>query len=524
MTSTGSAGETTSSVGDLGPERRMTRWVALIAIVAAGLMSVGSVDFCLDDAWIHLSYAKSLRLGDGPSYNPLDRELGFSSPLWMMLLSLLPVTSAPVVSAKTAGILLHALTAVLAGNLAISIGARAASIDQPMPLGSLGLLSGAFVAVQPTLLQAATSGMEVPLAAATLLAAMLAIVEDARPLAFLLGAAAALSRPECGPPLLAFAAVLSIRRTSAAPLLAPLGAAAGVGLWSWYCRAAQGSPWPNTRYAKASAWSLDGLEYLAEEVFTRQPWLLGITGLVAVGILCLAARTNRGLTGVGAIAAAYVVGTLAVAVSRPLHPGVGFYEWRYFTPLDPLPYVLVCLGLTRVSPRAALGLALPVVLVTGLLLPQTHERQRRQEQSISRLHTEVAMWVAREVDPRATLVVEGAGALRFHTPRTMHIVDALGLNDHELIHAGSDAARVCLIADRAPDLFVLPDNVLAPLSGVFQFEEVQTFHEPDYALVSPAHPLTVHVLRSHGLRAPWTTRCETLRAEAASGRAHPKTP
>ena len=73
-------------------------------------------------------------------------------------------------------------------------------------------------------------------------------------------------------------------------------------------------------------------------------------------------------------------------------------------------------------------------------------------------------------------------------------------------------------------MFVLPDNVLAPLSRVFELEELRDFHEPDYALVSPSHPLIVHVLRSHGLRDPWTARCEVLRAEAPSEDAPSKTP
>src|SRR5690606_18764685 len=63
----------------------------LLGAIMAGLMVFGLVDFTLDDAYIHLAYAKSLRLGEGLSYNPGDYETGFSSPLWVALLAVWPI-------------------------------------------------------------------------------------------------------------------------------------------------------------------------------------------------------------------------------------------------------------------------------------------------------------------------------------------------------------------------------------------------------------------------------------------------
>ena len=40
----------------------------------------------LDDAWIHLVYARSLSVGLPFHYNPGQPEAGFSSPLWEILL------------------------------------------------------------------------------------------------------------------------------------------------------------------------------------------------------------------------------------------------------------------------------------------------------------------------------------------------------------------------------------------------------------------------------------------------------
>ena len=63
--------------------------VALCAVVPA-LPRLVTSDFCLDDAYIHLSYVKSLHLGEGLSYNPHDLETGMSSPLWVFVLALIP--------------------------------------------------------------------------------------------------------------------------------------------------------------------------------------------------------------------------------------------------------------------------------------------------------------------------------------------------------------------------------------------------------------------------------------------------
>ncbi|MGB1700971.1 MAG: hypothetical protein ACPHRO_13515, partial [Nannocystaceae bacterium] len=85
-----------------------------------------------------------------------------------------------------------------------------------------------------------------------------------------------------------------------------------------------------------------------------------------------------------------------------------------------------------------------------------------------------------------------------------------GLNDHEIIHAASDAARVCVIAERAPDFFVLPDHIARNLSRAFEFEEQEAFLEPDFAQVDRPYPAVVRVLRSHGLRESWRRRCAEM--------------
>src|SRR5689334_16996580 len=99
--------------------------------IAAGLLAfglglwfaLGGHDVCLDDAFIHLDYALSLKRGEGLSYNPFDWETGSSSPLWALVLALWPWGTDPVLSVKLLGVLLHgalsALTALVARELAL---------------------------------------------------------------------------------------------------------------------------------------------------------------------------------------------------------------------------------------------------------------------------------------------------------------------------------------------------------------------------------------------------------------------
>ncbi len=498
-----------------GPERASARWALVFALTAAGLFSLGANDFCLDDAWIHLSYAKSLRLGEGPSYNPYDGELGFSSPLWMLLLSLAPIQTSPVLWSKLLGALCHAGTAFLASLLVIRLGAARARLEDPKPLRSMGLLAGALVAFQPDLVQGATSGMEVALTAMLCVGATYALLREATPLAFILGFAAALARPES----VAFLALVGLWRAvstrSVKPLAPAIGGAVAVGMWSLYCWTSFGVPWPNTKYAKAAAPGVEGLSYLVEMVLPRQPWLVALTGVFLMGRVLLLDRRRRASASLsGALVLGWIGTVTLIALSRPLHVGVDFFEWRYFAPFAWIPYVVICVSIGDSRVRGVIALMTPISVATLVLLVTTHARQQRQERNVTNLHTAPARWVARNVPARATVVVEGAGALRFHTPRTMKIVDALGLNDHEIVHAPSSAERVCIIAARAPDYFVLPDNIARNLADAFQFEQVEVFLEPDFAQVDRAYPLAVRVLRSHGLHDKWRTRCDRITESA----------
>jgi hypothetical protein len=493
------------------------RTIALVvALGVAALMISGSRDFPLDDAWIHLAYAKSLRLGEGLSYNPHDWETGFSSPLWVVLLAVWPSTASPVLAVKLLGALLHGLCAWLGTQIVLDLSAARASLERPFPRMSLSLLAGVLVATSPPLVEAATSGMEVPLAAALLLASVWAMIAGRVRGAGLLAALAVWARPEALPFTLVAAGMLAIAPRLAAVRRAAIAAIAGsvsaMVAWSAYCLARTGRPWPNTQVVKGSGGGLAGLGYVADAVLPWQPWLVGITGVV---LLFLALRREGRAPGgeLRAIVIATIVTAIAIAITRPLHPGTTFYEARYFAPLAAMIPPCLVFGLPERPRWLGPALVLPIAGVTGLQLADVRASARAHEDDTELLHTRVAAWVAAELPPDAVVAVEGAGAMRWATPRTMTIVDLVGLNDHEAADLHHDrAGKLCHFVRRRPTHFVLPAPWVPLYAPVFVLAPVARFDDPAYTQVEPAAPLTVLVLAVTGVRPEWLDRCEAGRA------------
>jgi hypothetical protein len=504
-----------------GPQRATgesgARTISLVvALGVAALMIAGSNDFALDDAWIHLAYAKSLRLGEGFSYNPHDWETGFSSPLWVLLLTVWPTSASPVVAVKLLGALLHGLCAWLGAQLVLDLSAARATPEHPLPRMSLSLLAGVLVATSPPLVEAATSGMEVPLAAALILATAWAMIGGRVRSAALLAALAVWARPEALPWTIVAAGTLAIAprlpTVRRACIAAIAGGASALAVWSGWCLAWSGRPWPNTQLIKGAGGGLAGLSFLAEAVLPWQPWLVGITGVV---LLSIALRREAATPGreLRAIVIATLVTTIAIAVTRPLHVGTTFYEARYFAPLAVAIPPCLALGLPARPRWLGPALVLPIAVVTGLQLADVRAIARAHEQDTELLHTRVASFVAAELPGDAVVAVEGAGALRYFTPRSMTIVDLVGLNDRVAAGLHRDrTAKLCHFVRRRPTHLVIPAAWVELYAPVFALAPVARFDDPQYTQVEPAAPLTVLVLAVRGVHPDWWRRCTAGRA------------
>lgn len=479
---------------------------ALMAVLFGLAFALGGDDFCLDDAWIHLSYAKSVSLGDGLSYNPGDHETGFSSPLWVLCLLVWPTGSAPVLSVKLLGVLLHALSAWLACTLALELGRRRATLESPQPLASMGLVAGLLVASQTSALRGATSGMEVSLCAALLLATGLAALRRRWVIAFCLAGLAVWARPEALAFLTALGVGLAVLERERGALLLPVGGGLALGAWIAYCLLVSGYAWPNTFYVK-TAGEGDSLAYLVDEVLTGEAWFVGLGG-IALGAAALRReyKARRYFAIVWFLA--WGAGMLAIALSRPLHPGVLFFESRYFFILSAPPLLLVALGLPEFR-RVLAALALAAVFaLNGLGAVASHERMRDQERSVSLLHTTPAKALATMLPEDARILVEGAGATRYFARRTAEVVDALGLNRRSIAHAPDDRAKACELVRAAPTHALLPDHIARPLAQVFEWRPLRAYFDPDYSMVRSRHPMRVQLYEIGQVRKGWRERCQ----------------
>ncbi|HEX9747829.1 MAG TPA: hypothetical protein VGB86_05420, partial [Methylomirabilota bacterium] len=128
--------------------------------LAGGL---GVEAFPLDDAWIHMQFARNLAEGRGFSYNPGVPVSGSTAPLWTLALGgAFAVLGSHPVLAKVLGIAATLGSAWLAGRLALIWAGRR----------DLALLASVLVALAGPMVWGALSGMEVTLAAFLVTAAL----------------------------------------------------------------------------------------------------------------------------------------------------------------------------------------------------------------------------------------------------------------------------------------------------------------------------------------------------------------
>ncbi len=115
------------------------------------LSVAGHLGFPLDDAWIHLKFARNFSDGLGFCFNPGEPVAGSTGPLWTALLglhlSLFGPSPGPV---KVLGLLLLFASALMTGRVARQLGANSA--------GAVG--AATLLVVTPRMQWAALSGME----------------------------------------------------------------------------------------------------------------------------------------------------------------------------------------------------------------------------------------------------------------------------------------------------------------------------------------------------------------------------
>ena len=257
--------------------RAHPEWLAWtgIALFALVVGRVNEPPALYDDAAITFRYAERLADGDGLTYNDHEHVMGFSNPLWTLILGAARVLGLPMIgTARALSLVLLMVSAVLAAMIA----RRLSNLGGGIAAGVL--LVGTVVYVQQV-----TSGMEVGLTTTLGLAAVLAAWHRREVLTGVLLGFAVLSKFEAGLLCVPLAAGWwwAFRKP---PWRMALAAVAVVAPWALFATVYYGSPIPNSFTTKL------GDQYRA---FDRA-WVLKqadlTLGVLAVGFSAL--RIVRG--------------------------------------------------------------------------------------------------------------------------------------------------------------------------------------------------------------------------------------
>ena len=409
----------------------------------------------LDDAWIHLVYARSLATLHGFAYNPGQLETGSTSPLWAVLL--VPASWAARLFG-TSVVIPAKLTSVLA---AVSTSVGAARLVRGLGFGlAAELTAGLAIAFDPALAFAQVSGMEVMLASALALWALGDLAAERFGMASLWAALAPLARPEMALVTLLVLSVAEWRMHQRqvplrARLLVLIPTVALVGGWILYCLFVSGYPLPSTFYVKFASrqdYLAHNLEIIFTQVLPSWPWFAHGTGFVLWGVGAVALY-RRGL--VARLTATFpLVFFLAAAGSRLINESSPFYWQRYLLPAHALLLLTLGVGAAAAvawvwqgrhrawAPAHAIGMA---VLVLGSLfdLPATLHRSADlfawNCQNIEELNVAMAKWLRDNTPAYEPIAVTDAGAARYFGDRP--IIDLIGLNDHRYLHHERERER-----------------------------------------------------------------------------------
>jgi len=509
------------------------RWIGLGHVLLVAVAAFGAAwyftlvewhrtfwGFPLDDAWIHLQFAKNIGHGLGFSYNPGIQVAGSTAPLWTLVLAVPAVLRLdPIVSAKVIGLLLTIVAALLAGEVARWLsGSRVA-----------GLYAALVLVLSPRMTWGSLSGMEVGLYTALSVGAVLAYLralESGRPWWGLLAGLAGTARPETFIvfPILALDwTIRSLRGQLPAPrfltfiqpmALFAIPAAAFVAL----NYSTSGHPLPLTFYAKTygmgtvpsmleGRWH-DALNYARwypfEFLYQMLAWCEKEFPDLALGAL-VGAFALVGFTGsTTRRPGAYLL--LTVLVAAPILKGLAapepplmVHEGRYLFHLLTIFVVVAVIGVLELRRFVRPGWIIPLFMVAviarlGLALFDGAADYAAKVKNINDLQIATARWLQKTTTPEARIATNDIGAIAYFSGR--FIIDTEGLITPEAIHPKRMRRLVPFLESQRPDLLIIfPEWYPEIVARTDLFHEVYRIHAKQEAAGAPDLVM---------FRMPWT--------------------
>lgn len=386
--------------------------IPLLILLATRLAAWLAIGGGAEDAYITYRYAHHLAAGNGLVYNPGERVMGFSSPLWAVWNALgYLLTQQPLLWSRATSLIADVVTLLAFGRL------LRATISN-----TSAWCFGVFFAAWPYFAALSASGMECSLMLAWIALGAAAIAADS-PLAGPVVGALALTRPEG----LAAAAVLALGLTWRRRLVAAGIVAVGlVALALTY-----GTIVPQSVTAKASVYGAQGPWAARYWWDWLMPFSMGrrvrVSDVALLSLLTLALgpafllglraiwRARRGALALGA-AAALVVWAGYVLV------GAGYFWWYLGVPLGGIALVAAA-GFPQIARGPALYVS-AALTIAGVWPPsyQLYVGRWREERAS---FGNAASYLREHARPGDTVLLEPIGMIGYSAP--VRVIDEVGL-------------------------------------------------------------------------------------------------
>ena len=434
--------------------------VALIVILALAARLIPGPR-TIDDAYITFRYARNLLAGNGFVFNPGERVLGTTTPLFTLVLSAAALPFGG--EAAPFPVIALALATLFDAGACLTLAYLGRAFDRP----AAGLVAALAWAIAPYSVTFAVGGLETSIFVFLIALAFLAYVHEHALLTGILCGLATLTRPDALIPvaLIAFDCIWRALRSSRdrwRPLVRfAIPLAALVLAWAAFAWSYFGELIPQSMLAKGAAYRLPstaafirllqafGTPFMENELFGTWWIAPGLVVSIALSMLAIS-RLARRVPGAWP-ALAYPWAFLVIfSVANPL-----IFRWYL---AEPLPFYMLSIligvgefsqdvaqsdmlhGSVLAKPLAArVGWALVAVWVVAVLgagwvlHPTSGADRPAPEMATVRLeeaYTGVARRLAPEVN-RSTVVAAGdVGALGYFLDA--HILDLVGLNSKEV--------------------------------------------------------------------------------------------
>lgn len=426
--------------------------VPLLLLLATRTLMFLAQPFASEDAYIAFRYAANLVAGHGLTFNPGERVMGFTSPLWTLW--------------TAAGLVLHAdaarwtqLTAIVAdaGTLLIGVPLLVAAVS-----GAAAWTFALFFALWPLFAASAVSGLEMNAVLFLVVAAAALAERRSRWTGLVLGALA-ISRPEG----LLVAMLVAWRADTRARLVAgALALVTALALWAYFHTLV-----PQSVLAKAALYGTPGpwtgrhwWDWLVPFPMGRYPTSSEGLALMPIGLVFLAALITGArrlwASRAHAVATIGVAGGLVWLVYGAL--GVAYFWWYMTLPLAALAWVAAA-GL----PGVVRGRLVPALCVAALLgawimaLPLYLGRARAEYTNFM----SVAQHLRAHARAGDSVLLEPIGMIGYGTP--VRVLDEVGLVTPEAVRRRVAGAGwyADLVAEHRPAWLVTREETFQDPGG-----------------------------------------------------------